>query len=145
MYNLTTDRVEFFLKQQDFKFRVIDLKLEMRTSSPSKIMGGVEVNFENIYKRGMWYRATGVVLKNLGESVLQNDLFGKHVQEEKLLNIFSCVDELSRKFGKHTVRIGSSIRLGKIKQTINVKKEDVLLKRGFGKKFNSIPIIGIVK
>jgi hypothetical protein len=55
------------------------------------------------------YRATGVVLAALEEdTVVQFDLFGEALGSEKRGKLFSAVDDVRTRFGKHTPFLGSS-------------------------------------
>jgi len=55
------------------------------------------------------YRATGVVLLNLEpDASVQYSLFDNPLQAEKIRDIYNVADELGRKFGKHTLHLGSS-------------------------------------
>ena len=57
----------------------------------------------------MEYRATGITLMKLQNNKdVQLDLFGSVLKSEGLKQVFQSVDDLSRKYGKHAVFLGSS-------------------------------------
>ena len=60
--------------------------------------------------RGTPYRQTGVVLGGLvAEAGTQYSLFEDTAKIEKMARIYECVDELSRKYGKHALQHGASL------------------------------------
>jgi hypothetical protein len=66
--------------------------------------------FLQIYQPGVPYRQTGVVLGGLvHESGTQYSLFDDTTRIEKMAKIYECVDEISRKYGKHTLQHGASL------------------------------------
>ena len=136
-YNLTSNKIEFFLKRQDFTFDVKEIRLPVHTSTPSEIISCVSTEFSSVYKKGVWYRTTGIVLKNLGHQITQKDLFGNYNQAKKKADVFNVVDTISKKFGKNTVYISSSLYVDKDK---NKRTKEHKVKN----KNISIPIIGTV-
>ena len=57
----------------------------------------------------MHYRATGITLCKLHDAGSgQLDLFGEALKSEGLQKMFNSIDELSEKYGKHVVFLGSS-------------------------------------
>src|ERR1700758_5637685 len=95
---------------QDYRYRGLELRLHRPGSVPVAIMREVEAKFDELYVRVLPYRQTGVVLINLQSQGLQLDLFGGHVEIEHVEKIYAGVDTLSRKYGKHTVFLGSSFQ-----------------------------------
>lgn len=51
---------------------------------------------------------------NLKSQGLQPDLFAEHAEIERLEKIYAGVDAPSRKYGKHTVFLGSSFKAMKV-------------------------------
>jgi DNA polymerase-4/DNA polymerase V len=65
--------------------------------------------FVQCYSATALYRATGVVLLDLeSDTNTQYTLFDNPVQAERIKDLYSAVDELGKKFGKHTLHLGSS-------------------------------------
>ncbi len=98
----------FYLKTQEFTYKGFNVVLPLPTSSPSEIMKWVGKYFDQVYERGVLYRATGVNLKRFAEREVQHDLFGESEQWEKHREVFLSVDKMARKFGEHTLYLGSS-------------------------------------
>jgi DNA polymerase-4 len=99
-----------YLKTQDFKGAGVECALSTMTSVPSDIIRVIRPAFEKIFKQGNEYRATGVILTKLAEDrVRQPDLFGESLRIEKMQNLYGQIDALAKKYGKHTVVLGSSL------------------------------------
>jgi nucleotidyltransferase/DNA polymerase involved in DNA repair len=108
-WNLAAPEIFFFLKTQDFRYEGCEIKLPHPTSVPQDILREVRNFFPNVFKKGGLYRATGVTLMKLrpADSV-QLDLFGKVKESEGLKLVFESVDEISERYGKHAIFLGSS-------------------------------------
>ena len=108
---LSATRVAFFLKTQDFHKRGIELELPVATATPNDILSVIERYFDQVFEAGVQYRATGVIMSELvADDARQPDLFGATGRDEKLREVYKKVDEVDRKFGKHTVFLGSSMK-----------------------------------
>lgn len=109
-HRLATDRIFFFLKTQDFRFRGFEFKLERPTDNPLPIVRLIDQYFSQVFAPGAEFRATGVVCLDVREKGSgQADLFGEAVRAEKISRIFASADGLSRRYGKHAVLLGSSL------------------------------------
>ena len=66
--------------------------------------------FPGLYRAKTLYRSTGVVLSGL-ESVqgFQYSLFDDVLKIEKFSRVYNVVDEISKKFGKHSLCHASSL------------------------------------
>lgn len=110
-HRLSCKKFCFFLKTQDFRYSGAEVKLDRSTSTPNEIVQLAEKYFGEVCEPNTLYRATGITLLELShEPSGQLDLFRKAVKAEKFSKIFDKVDELSEKFGKHAVFLGSSMR-----------------------------------
>ncbi len=110
-YQLAARSISVFLKTQDFKIDALELKLNRASSFPNDLTKVIKPLFEKLYKEGVRYRATGVVLSKLQEDTcIQGSLFESPIRLEQMKNIYSAVDGLAKKFGKHTVHLGASIK-----------------------------------
>ena len=108
-WNLASPAVFFFLKTQDFKYHGCEVKLPHSTAAPQDILAAAQEYFPKVYRRGMLYRATGITLLKLHDAGAgQLDLFGGAKKTEGLLRVFKSIDELSERYGKHVVFLGSS-------------------------------------
>ncbi|HEV3245381.1 MAG TPA: DNA polymerase IV [Candidatus Paceibacterota bacterium] len=108
-WNLATTEIFFFLKTQDFRYHGCEMKLSHSTNVPQDILNAVAEYYPCTYRKGVLYRTTGITLMKLRDAgSSQLDLFGAAMKTEGLQRIFESVDELSERFGKHVVFLGSS-------------------------------------
>lgn len=108
-YKLAASGVIIFLRLQDFRDSGLEIKFSRITSFPNEILRLIEPAFNQIFKPTLQYRSTGVVLFGLKEdNIKQLDLFGAHITIEKLHRLFDGVDSMKKKFGKHSLFLGSS-------------------------------------
>lgn len=150
-HGLYTKSIFFFLKSQDFKHVGLEIKLSSFVSAPHIMLKAIKNHFDEVYAHNVFYRATGVVLMKLQSSPETTmDLFGESVEVEKISSIFSAVDEVSKKYGKHTVFLGSSLKAMINNQHSGARGElserkDVFLKGENYRKHLGVPILGKVK
>lgn len=108
--SLAPSEVSFFLKTKDFSYFKDSISLPNKNALPHVTASLVEKSFEKIFRKNLIYRATGVTLYGLiKDSHVSKDLFG---ESEKLMaaeKVFDVVDNLSMRFGRGTVFIGSSL------------------------------------
>jgi DNA polymerase-4/DNA polymerase V len=109
-YRLAATRLMVFLRRQDFGDTGVEIKLSRPTAYPSELFGALREGFQHVYRPKTLYRQTGVVLAGLvPEADIQYTLFDNIARIEKMARIYSTVDELSQKFGKHTLQHASSL------------------------------------
>jgi DNA polymerase-4/DNA polymerase V len=109
-YNLATQRIVLFLRQQDFRDAGIEVKISRPTAIPNDLFSSLKEGFLKIFRPNTPYRQTGVVLCDLvSEEKHQYTLFDDTVLIEKMSKLYKAVDTLSEKFGKHTVQCGASL------------------------------------
>ncbi len=129
-YNLAATRLIVFLRKQDFTSSGVELKLSRPTAYPVELFGLLRRGFQDVYLPRTLYRQTGVVLGGLvPESGIQYTLFDDTARIEKMARIYECVDELSRKYGKHTVRHAASLPT-KLQAQHEGERGDVPKRRG---------------
>lgn len=110
-HKLEARRLYFFLKTQNFDYQGIEIKLNRATILPNEIIAEIEKRFPEVFNPYLEYRATGVVLMDLREhNTIQFDLFGESVKQEKLNTLFSSIDKLAERYGKHAAFLGSSFQ-----------------------------------
>lgn len=110
-HTLAAREVSFFLKTQDFRYAGRTLALSRATALPQEILPLVRDLFDAVYRPDTLYRATGIVLSKLGETQSgQMDLFDAALKAETVSEIYKAIDDLSEKYGKHTVFLGSSFK-----------------------------------
>lgn len=109
-YNLIPKKVSFFLKTQDFKILICSASLSFPSSAPEIIISELDKKFFEIYRRGVLYRTTGVILQDLiSDSIKQQaDLFGGNIQAGKFETVHRQIDRLEEKFGKKVIHLAST-------------------------------------
>ncbi len=111
-HGLAAKEVTFFLRTQDFRHFGVRAQFAQATAFPNKIIHSLGEVFGEVFHSRHLYRATGVVFSKLTtETSSQLDLFGEHLQIEKMARLFESVDTLDEKYGKHTVFVGASAQV----------------------------------
>ncbi len=109
-YKLAATRLIVFLRRQDFRDTGVEVKLSRASAYPSDLFGALRKSFDRVYRPHKLYRLTGVVLAGLiPDNKVQYSLFEDTTRIEKMTRIYSIVDQLSEKYGKHTIQHGSSL------------------------------------
>lgn len=109
-WGLATPVIFFFLKTQEFKYHGCEIKLSHATCIPQDILAAVREQFPRVFKRGTLYRATGVALMQLQDAnKTQLDLFGSVLKTEAMKDVYESVDQISAKYGKHSIYLASSM------------------------------------
>ena len=109
-YRLVASRIILFLRSNDFKDVGIQMQLNHPSAYPVELMDILREGFGQIFNPLSLYRSTGVVLAGLIEgSLVQYGLFDDVQRIEKASKVYTAVDELSARYGKHTVLQASSL------------------------------------
>lgn len=107
---LEARRIYYFLKTQEFRYHRMEIPLSTTLQAPSAIFDEISKTFDAVYEPGVLYRATGVTLSGLiPEGRSQTSLFGEGV-EKRWDEVFKAVDKIDRRYGQHTVVLGSSLK-----------------------------------
>ncbi len=150
-WGLVSQDIFFFLKTQDFKFHGCEIKLSHHTSIPQDIAGVVREYFAKTYRKGVRYRATGITLMKLVDgSKAQLDLFGSVLKSQGLQQVFESVDQISERYGKHSVFLASSLQAmqhgAHLGERGDVAKRNVELFKGeTARRRLNIPFLGEVR
>jgi len=114
-YSLAPSKIVIFLKKNDFNTSGSETRLSRPCAFPLEFTGVIHNLFDSCYCPKDIYRATGVVLLNLEpDTNIQYSLFDDPLQVEKIRSLYDVADELGRKFGKHTLHLGSSHQIDKL-------------------------------
>jgi len=109
-YKLAATRIVVFVRKQDFTSSGVEIKLTRPTSYTAELFGVLRRGFQDLYQPRSLYRQTGVVLCGLvAESGIQYSLFDDTAKIGKMAKIYESMDEISRKYGKHTIQHGASL------------------------------------
>jgi DNA polymerase-4/DNA polymerase V len=108
---LIAGEISFFLKTQDFRYYSAELELSLPVNTPEDILKAVSAHFHEVYLPGTLYRASGITLRKMSNANnIQSDLFGQTSEIESFSKVYEKIDELSRRYGKHAVFLGSSLK-----------------------------------
>ncbi len=100
--------MSILLRTQSFEHHYAEVKLTKQTNFAHELVELVKPVFEDLFKPGVFYRATMVNLSELEAPIEQRDLFGYSVKVESYRKLYESIDELREKHGKYTVFLGSS-------------------------------------
>ena len=129
-YKLAAARLILFLRKQDFTSSGVEIRLSRPTAYPVEMFDSLREGFGQVYEARALYRQTGVVLGGLAaEAGTQYSLFDDTAKIEKMARIYACVDELSRKYGKHAVQHGASLP-AKLQAQHEGERGDVPMRKG---------------
>jgi DNA polymerase-4/DNA polymerase V len=146
-YSLAPNRIVVFLKKNDFNTSGSEAKLSRPCAFPLEISGIIHNLFVSCYSPKDIYRATGVVLLDLEpDTNIQYSLFDNPLQAEKIRDLYDVVDELGRKYGKHTLHLGSSHpidKLGKGRRGTPTVREQTQLKGETQRRHLGLPLLHI--
>jgi DNA polymerase-4/DNA polymerase V len=105
-------KLVLFLRGQDFSTDGFEKRLARPSAQPTELTADLIELFDKMYRPGKLYRATGVVLAELGDAIpLQFDIFNDPLHVLKHKNLFEAVDAVSERFGKHTVFLSEGVRI----------------------------------
>jgi DNA polymerase-4/DNA polymerase V len=146
-YSLAPNKIVVFLKKNDFGTTGSEAKLSRPCAFPLEFSGVIHDLFDYCYCPKDIYRATGVVLLNLEpDASVQYSLFDNPLQAEKIRDIYNVADELGRKFGKHTLHLGSSHPIdksGKGRRGTPTVREQTQLKGETRRRHLGLPLLHI--
>lgn len=108
-HELFARKISFFLKTQEFRYHGLEIELDQRICIPQEFIKAISPFFEKVYRLGTLYRATGVMFSDVSGGEAETlDLFGAGAKINEINKIYKAIDEVSHRFGKHTVFLGSS-------------------------------------
>ena len=103
--------LSFYLKTQEFTYHGVQLDLSVPCATPSVMLERIRERFDEVYARGIPYRATGVTLRGLvTEGTVTPDLFGAYDRGRKRDHAFGALDTMNARYGRNTVYLGSSMQ-----------------------------------
>lgn len=146
-YSLAPKKILVFLKKQNFDSAGSEVALSRPCACPLELSGIVRELFAACYRPRELYRATGVILADLvADESVQYSLFDDPVQAERVRDVYDAADELARKFGKHTVHLGSSHlieKIGKGRRGSPTVREQTRLRGETARRHLALPLIHV--
>ena len=146
-YQLTAKGMAIFIKTQDFQSTGVEIRFSRRTALPNTIIRAIAPAFDQLFSPQLTYRQTGVVLAGLEDDTsAQLDLFGETLKVERLRRLYESVDEVRRRYGKHTLYLGSSFLANRFEQHLGERgdipeRRTALLKGETTRKRLGIPMV----
>jgi len=108
---LVARTVTLFTKTQQFTFHSVTHRLHQPQNTPEDILELIPRYAQELTGERTLYRATGVIFSELSDGdVVQQDLFGKSVNQEKLTKLHNAVDHLNHRYAKRKVHLATSMR-----------------------------------
>lgn len=149
-WNLVAPRAYIFLKTQDFKYYGCEIDMPHPSNVPQDFVLLAQKFFPKLFNKKLLYRSTGITLVNLAPvHEAQLDLFGAVDRTEKMQRALKSVDDLSARYGKHAVFLGSSFKAmkfgahlgarGDMPQRVSMRFKGETLRRRLG-----VPMLGEV-
>lgn len=147
-YNLSAARITAYLKIANFESMGIEAKLTRHSSSTLDFTGICAAMCEMIFKPGLMYRATGIILSDIApEGADSKTLFDDPVKIKEIAALSKTIDEVNEKYGKHTLHVATSQSVLEHKKDhprndLTWRKESLLKGETFRKRLN-IPLLKI--
>lgn len=144
-YKLSARRIALYLKTDGFLYHGSEMRLNRPTAYPIEIADVIRDAFLGLYQKGVLYSATGVVLMEMScDLPIQYSLFDDTIKAEKVQTLYAAMDEISRRFGKHTLHLGGSHAievLGKGKRGDPTSREKAQLPGETKRRHLGLPIL----
>ncbi len=151
-YHLAAGGATCLLRTQDFRNTGLELRFTRPTAFSHEVIRALRPIFDELFHSKDSYRSTGVVLFNLkNDDCIQLTLFDPPVQIDKYQRVYRAVDDLRRRYGKHTVFLGSSFDAHAFTQHVGERgdapeRKSLLLKGETVRKRLGLPMfLGTVK
>ncbi len=108
---LVSNKVSFFVKNSDFKYKTDEVKLPLYTADPGVILNAIEPKLLKLLNKKERIRSTGVILSNLTrEENVPLDLFGKQDKMLKGLVVEEVADKIRKKYGASAIKRAASLK-----------------------------------
>jgi DNA polymerase IV len=111
-HQLRSKSLSVFLRRQDYGASAAEARLNRPTAAIVEALPAIEQLFDSLFRAGVEYRATGIVLGQLAsEGARQYELFSDNLRIEKLEQISQAIDLVNARYGKHKINTGSALYL----------------------------------
>jgi nucleotidyltransferase/DNA polymerase involved in DNA repair len=108
-YKLAANKIIPIIKKQNFDTVSVEIRLSRPTSQPLDLSNVLHNAFHGLFRENELYRATGIILLELApDTNRQYSLFEDPVKAEKVKDLYEAIDEISSRYGKHTLHLGGS-------------------------------------
>ena len=107
-FNLVSKHFSFSIMTHNFIHYGAELKLDKPIADPITFIKYLKPEFDKLFNPNFLYRTVQFSMHELAEDSMQLDLFGTSLQGAKNKTIYSVIDDINRKYGKHTVHLGAT-------------------------------------
>jgi hypothetical protein len=108
---LLSNKISFFVKTSEFKYRLDEAKLSLFTADPGEILNAIEPKLPMLLRKREKIRSTGVILHALvREEDIPLDLFGAQEGSLKKQKVEEAADQIRAKYGRRAIRRAASLR-----------------------------------
>jgi len=122
--NLVPRTMHYMLKTSEFRYQRKTISLAKNVIDERvAIREGIKA-CDELYKKGILYRSTGVTLSDLCPVNFEADLFGDYKENSRFISMMNVVDKISAKYGKKLVSFGTSFDNRKELIIFNQRKID---------------------
>ncbi len=102
------------LRRQNYQHDGLEARLNHATALELQVMPLVRALYDRIYRPAAVYRSTMLVLGGIeSDANIQLDLFEDNLRIDALSRITASVDQINRRFGRHTVSNGTALDLAR--------------------------------
>jgi len=107
---LVARRAICFLKSQEFQYLRFEAEFIRHTHMQHEVLRAIHPLFDQSFKKGVLWRATGVTLTDMrSEVVQQGDLFGMDQEQNSLKKVYGAYDEVRERWGQGSIFLASSM------------------------------------
>lgn len=119
-HKLCAKRIAVLLRDQEYRSCGIEGELDRQTSSTLEAAPLAGELFEKVFRAGVLYRLTGIVLTRLkSDASVQYSLFDDVPRIRSFRAVDRVIDSANEIYGKHSLHLGATLWLGKHRQHLS--------------------------
>ncbi len=107
-FNLVSKHISFSIMTNNFLHYGAEIKLDRPVADPMTFIEAIRKEFDNLFNFNFTYRTVQFNLHNLSGDPMQLDLFGSNIVDVIRRTIYSVVDDINHKYGKHAIHLGAT-------------------------------------
>jgi hypothetical protein len=109
-HRLMAGHASAYLKTQSFDYYGFEFALPRPTAAPEDLLAVIRKRFDEIWRPGIRYRATGIRLDSLVPfDRTTTDLFTRPADQRESTLLYGAIDRLTRRYGDEIIFLGSSL------------------------------------
>jgi len=106
-----------YLKTQQFRYYSYSVRLGKPTTVAHELVAVARQCFKHMYRSVTLFRSTGVTLHGMTPyNLTQTDLFNGHDATVAMNELYTAVDRIDGRYGKHTLFLASSLKAFAVKE-----------------------------